>query len=63
MHMNRCKWRKDSVRNLELELEVDVNEDISTHGCRFCGKNWINREEHFKICYQRQEYKKKLENT
>ena len=61
MHVNKCKWRKDSIRNLEMEIGVEVEGDISVHGCRFCGQGWINREEHYKTCPKRQEYKEELE--
>ena len=61
MHSKRCKWRKDSVRNLELELNIDVDE-LSVHGCRFCNASRINRKEHYPFCSFRNIYKETLKN-
>ena len=37
-HENTCKYKDDIVRNLELELDIDVHYEYSKNTCRFCGK-------------------------
>ena len=63
-HEKQCKFKDDFVRNLELELDIDVIYDYSNNTCRFCGKKMRvdNLCRHESICIEKEVYKFKLQN-
>ena len=63
-HEQICRYKDDYVRNLELELEIDINYEYSNNTCRFCDKvmrsNHLFRHEC--ACKAKEIYKTKLQN-
>ena len=63
-HENTCKYKDDHVRNLELELDIEVDYEYSNTTCRFCDKimNPNNLLRHESACKEKDVYKTKLQN-
>lgn len=63
-HEQLCKYKDDHVRNLELELEIDVTYNYSNDTCRFCDKVMRpnNLLRHECACKAKEIYKTKLQN-
>ena len=63
-HEHVCRYKDDFVRNLELQLDVDVEYEYSGDTCRFCDKTMRpnNLIRHESSCKAKDVYKTKLEN-
>ena len=64
-HYNSCKSQEDPVRQLEIELKINVVAPKCETECRFCNKvfsrmNILNN--HVKVCTKRDEYHQNLLN-
>ena len=63
-HESSCKYKDDFVRNLELELDIEVDYEYSNTTCRFCDKSMHpnNLLRHESACKEKEVYKTKLQN-
>lgn len=63
-HEQICKYKDDHVRNLELELEIDITYEYSNDTCRFCDKSMRSNHlfRHECACKAKEIYKTKLQN-
>jgi hypothetical protein len=63
-HEHICKYKDDFVRNLELELDIDVIYEYSNNTCRFCDNTMRSDTlvRHETSCKQKELYKNKLQN-
>lgn len=63
-HEHTCKYKDDFVRNMELELDIDIVYEYSNNTCRFCDKTMRSDTllRHEGSCKQKELYKTKLQN-
>lgn len=63
-HEKICRYKDDFVRNLELEMDIDVQYEYSSDTCRFCDMTMRpnNLIRHENTCKAKEEYKLKLQN-
>ena len=61
-HEKTCKFQNDEVRNLEIELNIELNIEYSNTKCRFCDKEMRvdNLQRHESICKKKKEYLEEL---
>ena len=62
-HEQICKYKDDFVRNLELELDIDIIYEYSSTMCRFCNKSMRSDTliRHESSCKKKEVYKTKLQ--
>ena len=62
---HECKERNCHIRNLEIQLKMDIEIDIHSKQCRFCKKEFsqkCNCTRHINTCKKKLEYLSYLEN-
>lgn len=65
-HEEKCRFREDEIRMLEIREGIEIEAMYETNKCRFCEKKYSTNKkmiQHMKTCKKREEYRLKIVNA